>query len=153
MHIHHDRVVTTENSSWRSGINTDKSTFVTPEGYAKVVFVTRFRDSEVQKASLCFLVCQASQICESYKKLTRNMSLETVPRSSDQYFGRSEPLDTESLLEYREKTHTKLASYSSLHLWSWAGQIVLFLISIFLASGRFSENKCVEKLSTYCKCN
>ncbi|TVY34337.1 Cyclochlorotine biosynthesis protein [Lachnellula subtilissima] len=48
-----------------------------------------------------------------------------------------------------EKDSQKARSSNALHVWSWAGQLLLFLISVVIALRRSSEPNCVEKLSTY----
>jgi len=50
-----------------------------------------------------------------------------------------------------KKPHAAAHIYTSFHIWSWAGQLVLFFTSITIAFRHSLGPSCVEKLSTFCK--
>jgi hypothetical protein len=85
---------------------------------------------------------------------TRIMSkgAEAASPSSSRLLDDRESLDSQPFLENKKRLYAKARSCRALHAWSWAGQVLLFFISIFIAFRNSAKPNCVQKLSTYCQC-
>lgn len=80
-----------------------------------------------------------------------SLDVETPRASSSHLRDERESKDSYGLLEDADTLRATPRSYRYIHVWSWIGQFVLFLTSLFIALRRPAAPNCVEKLSSFCR--